>query len=476
MAAMAPAVARAAQAAHRGVRGVVDRLPVDVDHSGPQAGRYGQPARKVTGVHGGRQPVVGGVGQRDGVVVVGEPGDRDDRAEDLLGKGGGFARHIVQDGGLDECPAAGPAVHQPGAIGDGLGHDLLHPGGLVLGDQRPDPGRRIRRVADPQVRDSDGHLLDIGLGQALMHQVATGGHADLALMGERALHRAGDGGVEVGVVQDGDRVVPAQLEDDPLEQAPGRRADLAAGRRRSRERDDRHAGSVTSTAPVSGPPAMTCSRPPGSPAASKMRAMTTPPARADFGSGLMTTALPSASAGAADRRASCSGAFHGAITPTTPTGMRRAWLSVPAVSCGSSSPLGGVGQGGRGLEFVDGLGELPLGLGPDAAGLADEQPYHLGAPGRSAPAASSSTFLRVPGPAAAQPGCARTALAHARLMSDGAPMPTRPTIDPSAGRWRRPRPRPLSASRRRRSGPAPRTEPRRSSRPPVVVHLKSRPA
>ena len=41
------------------------------------------------------------------------------------------------------------------------------------------------------------------------------------------------------------------------------------------------------------------------------------------GSGLSTTALPTANAGATERAASISGALNGAMTPTTPTGIRR---------------------------------------------------------------------------------------------------------------------------------------------------------
>jgi hypothetical protein len=55
-----------------------------------------------------------------------------------------------------------------------------------------------------------------------------------------------------------------------------------------------------------------------------MRARTTPPLIAVRGSGLRTTALPSASAGAIARIERMTGTLNGAITPTTPTGSRRA--------------------------------------------------------------------------------------------------------------------------------------------------------
>ncbi len=53
-------------------------------------------------------------------------------------------------------------------------------------------------------------------------------------------------------------------------------------------------------------------------------ANTTPPLIAVRGSGLQITALPNAEAGAMARMARMTGALKGAITPTTPTGSRRA--------------------------------------------------------------------------------------------------------------------------------------------------------
>ena len=102
-------------------------------------------------------------------------------------------------------------------------------------------------------------------------------------------------------------------------------------------------GSATSAWPVSAPPGSTCSRPSGRPASSKIRASTTPPHTAVRGSGLSSTALPSASAGATERIDRIRGALNGAMTPTTPTGIRRARLS-RCCSDGMISPSGREGS------------------------------------------------------------------------------------------------------------------------------------
>ena len=83
-----------------------------------------------------------------------------------------------------------------------------------------------------------------------------------------------------------------------------------------------------------------CSTPAGRPASSKMRASDDAAARpAVRGSGLRTTALPSASAGATARMPRMSGTLNGEITPTTPTGTRCA-MRQPRLLAGEQLAVG----------------------------------------------------------------------------------------------------------------------------------------
>lgn len=66
----------------------------------------------------------------------------------------------------------------------------------------------------------------------------------------------------------------------------------------------------------------TLSSPGGSPARSKIRAISPPPVTGAFWLGLMTTALPSARAGATDFIVTRKGKLKGLMTPMTPTGTR----------------------------------------------------------------------------------------------------------------------------------------------------------
>ena len=59
-------------------------------------------------------------------------------------------------------------------------------------------------------------------------------HADLALVEERAERGRVDGVLEVGVAEDDQRVVAAELEHDALQVAAGRLGELATGRSSSR--------------------------------------------------------------------------------------------------------------------------------------------------------------------------------------------------------------------------------------------------
>ena len=99
-------------------------------------------------------------------------------------------------------------------------------------------------------------------------------------------------------------------------------------------------GSVTSASPTSAPPTTTWSRPSGRPASRKTAANIAPPTTGVCGSGLRTTALPSASAGATTRMPSTDGEFHGVIAPMTPAGTRRTIDSRPLTADGISEPYG----------------------------------------------------------------------------------------------------------------------------------------
>ena len=191
-------------------------------------------------------------------------------------------------------------------------------------------------------------------------------------------------------------------------------------------------GSAISAWPVSAPPGSTCSRPSGRPASSNTRARLTPPHTAVRGSGLRITALPSASAGATERIERISGALNGAMTPTTPTGTRRARLR-RFCSLGMISPSGLRGQRRGLVALLAGHVDLELRLRRDRARLAhDPADDVLGVLLDELPA-RRSTAARSRNGVAAHSRWASAARSAERATSSASAIPIRPSSCPVAG-------------------------------------------
>jgi len=74
--------------------------------------------------------------------------------------------------------------------------------------------------------------------------VPAGRHADLTLVKERTPGACGGRDLEIGIFEDHEGVVAAQLQRDPLERAAGSGANLAPDGGRAGERDHGHVGVV----------------------------------------------------------------------------------------------------------------------------------------------------------------------------------------------------------------------------------------
>lgn len=206
---------------------------VDVDGAGAQAGGDGVAAAGVLGPDAGVEPVRGGVGLRDRLVLVGEPVDRDDRAERLLAADRHRRLDPVQDGGLVEeradVGAGGAARDQGGALGDGLVHVPLHGLQLALADERAHVGAVREGGAEPHGLRTGGEPLDERVGDLRVDVQPLDGDAQLAGGGEAGADGARGGLLDVGVGEDEHGVLAAEFEGDP-DQAGGRAlGDLAAG-------------------------------------------------------------------------------------------------------------------------------------------------------------------------------------------------------------------------------------------------------
>ena len=117
--------------------------------------------------------------------------------------------------------------------------DVGDPGQLLLVDDRAELHVLAERVARAQALGLLGERRRVRLGQVAVDEVTAGREADLALELERREGTGRGRRVEVGIVEDDERVVAAELERDLLEHAAGQHADAAPDRRGAGERDDR---------------------------------------------------------------------------------------------------------------------------------------------------------------------------------------------------------------------------------------------
>ena len=110
---------------------------------------------------------------------------------------------------------------------------------LLLVDDRTELDVLAVRVAEAEALGLLGQRVDVRAGERLVDEVPPGREADLALELERREGAGRDGGVEVGVVEDDERVVAAELERDLLEPPARQLTHPPADGRRPGERHDR---------------------------------------------------------------------------------------------------------------------------------------------------------------------------------------------------------------------------------------------
>ena len=173
------------------------------------------------------------------------------------------------------------------------------------------------------------------VGDAALHEEAVGGGARLATVAHLRDHRAGDGGVEVGVVEHEERRVAAELH-RAVHDAVGRllqQATTDLGRAGERQlayaRVVEHGGDDRAERRDG----RTLTTPAGTPAS----ASSAPMASAVSGvsdAGLSTTVQPAASAGPILRVAIAAGKFHGVISTLHPDRLAQHQDPVGAGRCG----------------------------------------------------------------------------------------------------------------------------------------------
>ena len=179
---------------------------------------------EVAGVDVRREAVLGVVRLGDGLVLGLERRDRRDRAEDLLPVDLGVVGYVDQD--RRRVEEAGAAVrlaadHDRRTGRDRAVHEPGHRLDRLLVDERAHVGAVVLAAAEGERTHPVGELLGELVGDRGVHQEPVRGGAGLAHVAHLGEHRAVDRSVDVGVVEDQERRVAAELHADPLQLVGG---------------------------------------------------------------------------------------------------------------------------------------------------------------------------------------------------------------------------------------------------------------
>ena len=233
-----PATVLDAAEGHR--RLIVDGRVVDVAHAGFQAARDGQGGVHVTAEDGRGESVFGVVCDTNRLVDTAHGNDRDDRTERLLRVEPHLRSDIGQDGRFEVKAVRLPAGDHLRPLCDRIVELVGHPPERVLVHKWTDLRVLLARVAHLQRAGPLTKFACELLRYRAIDQDALGRHADLPLVHERAKARRRHGALEIGVGQDDQRRLPAELEEHPLEMSSSRLSDDPSNTRRAREADPPH--------------------------------------------------------------------------------------------------------------------------------------------------------------------------------------------------------------------------------------------
>src|SRR5215212_8999223 len=233
------AEARVLDAAEGG-GGVGDHALVEADHARFDALADAQGTLEITGVDVGHETVLGVVGGGDGILFRIEGGHGGYGAEDLLLEERRVGGDVVEDGGAVEVARALHllgADHCPGSLAQGVFHEIIDLLALVAVDEGPYLDALLGAAPDLHGLHTPCELLGELARDAACDVEAVGGGARLADIAHLGDHGALDRGVDVGVVEDEERGVTAELHGD-AQKLLGRLGDeLAPHLGRARERE-----------------------------------------------------------------------------------------------------------------------------------------------------------------------------------------------------------------------------------------------
>ena len=124
-----------------------------------------------------------------------------------------FGSDVGENRGRNDIAFGFSSQNCAGSFGDALLNLLRERVGLGFVHERADVGFWIARIANLQTRHSLHIFFEKLIVDRAMHQDSIGGHADLSLMREAAEDCGVERQFEIGILQNDQRAVSAQLED-----------------------------------------------------------------------------------------------------------------------------------------------------------------------------------------------------------------------------------------------------------------------
>ena len=118
---------------------------------------------------------------------------------------------------------------------DGIGDQAFQGRYAAVVGERPHLGICVKPVADPDRLGAGREAFGERVGEPLLHEKARRRHADLPGIAELVGHHQVHGEVEIGILGDDDRRMPAELHGRALHMRAGERCKLLADRSRSGE-------------------------------------------------------------------------------------------------------------------------------------------------------------------------------------------------------------------------------------------------
>src|SRR5215210_4525974 len=213
------AEARVLDAAEGG-GGVGDHALIEADHAGFDALADTQGTLEITGIDVGHEAVLSVVGGGDSIFFRIEGGDGGYGAEDLLLEECRVLGDIAEDGGAVEVSCALhllSAYQGASAFAEGVFYEVGDLLALVAVDEGADLDALLGASPDLHSIHAFRELLGELIRDAAGDVEAVGGGARLADVAHLGDHRALDRGVYVGVVEDEERGVTAELHGDAQE-------------------------------------------------------------------------------------------------------------------------------------------------------------------------------------------------------------------------------------------------------------------